>query len=157
MYEFMMFFAACMSPTINGSSVLQCFECSTMSKIHDNVSFLPVTATYVVSQVSYMSGTWFSSQLARESFPPCMRHLHESLRRDHHLRHFGRLQYGLFLKSIGLTLEQALTFWRTEFTKKMEPDKVCEEASSICIHIHVCFFFALFVFIQSLFLLSNVP
>ena len=86
----------------------------------------------------------FSSQLARESFPPCMHHLHEALRRDHHLRHFGRLQYGLFLKSIGLTLEQALTFWRTEFTKKMEPDKVCEEASSICIYIHACFFFALY-------------
>ena len=93
---------------------------------------------------SYMSGTWFSSQLARESFPPCMHHLHESLRRDHHLRHFGRLQYGLFLKSIGLTLEQALAFWRTEFTKKMEPDKVCEETSSVCVHIHACFFFCTF-------------
>ena len=54
-----------------------------------------------------------------------MRHLHESLRKDHHLRHFGRLQYGLFLKSIGLTLEQALAFWRAEFVKKLEPDKVC--------------------------------
>ena len=84
----------------------------------------------------------FFSQPARESFPPCMCHLHESLRRDHHLRHFGRLQYGLFLKSIGLTLEQALTYWRTEFTKKMEPDKVCEKASSICYCIHACFLFA---------------
>ena len=84
----------------------------------------------------------FYSQLSQESFPPCMRHLHESLRRDHHLRHFGRLQYGLFLKSIGLTLEQALTFWRTEFTKKMEPDKVCEKASSICYCIHAGFLFA---------------
>ena len=63
-------------------------------------------------------------QLSRESFPPCMRHLHESLRRDHHLKHFARLQYGLFLKNIGLTLEQALAFWRAEFTKKMDVDKV---------------------------------
>ena len=53
-----------------------------------------------------------------------MRHLHESLREEHHLRHFGRLQYGLFLKSIGITLDQALQFWREEFIKKMEPDKV---------------------------------
>ena len=108
-----------------------------------NIRFLFRTATCLIPQVSYMSGTcFFFSQLARESFPPCMCHLHESLRRDHHLRHFGRLQYGLFLKSIGLTLEQALTFWRTEFTKKMEPDKVCEEV--ICYCIHACSFFHLY-------------
>lgn len=78
-----------------------------------------------------LSGSQFSGKidlkqmdaLCRESFPPCMRHLHEALRKEHHLRHFGRLQYGLFLKSIGLTLEQALAFWRAEFTKKMEADK----------------------------------
>ena len=134
-----------MSPTLSGSFVLQSFKQNTWQ---NNVSFLPVTATSascLVSQANYMSGTWFSSQLARESFPPCMRHLHESLRRDHRLWHFGRLQYGLFLKSIGLTLEQALMFWRTEFTKKMEPDMVCDGASSICSCIHACFFFALFV------------
>jgi DNA primase large subunit len=61
--------------------------------------------------------------LSKESFPPCMRHLHETLRSEHHLKHFGRLQYGLFLKSIGLSLEDALAFWRAEFTKKMDPDK----------------------------------
>ena len=54
-----------------------------------------------------------------------MRHLHESLRKDHHLRHYGRLQYGLFLKSIGLPLEEALSFWRKEFTKKIDLEKVC--------------------------------
>ena len=53
-----------------------------------------------------------------------MRYLHDTLRQDHHLRHFGRLQYGLFLKSIGLSLEQALAFWRDEFTKKMDMEKV---------------------------------
>jgi len=37
--------------------------------------------------------------LARKHFPMCMRSLHENLRRDHHLKHFGRLQYGLFLKA----------------------------------------------------------
>ncbi|KAL5457207.1 hypothetical protein EMCRGX_G034452 [Ephydatia muelleri] len=61
--------------------------------------------------------------LSVESFPPCMRHLHESLCKDHHLRHFGRLQYGLFLKSIGLPLEEALAFWRREFTKKVDLEK----------------------------------
>ena len=36
--------------------------------------------------------------MAKQHFPMCMRHLHESLRKDKHLKHFGRLQYGLFLK-----------------------------------------------------------
>lgn len=34
------------------------------------------------------------------------------------------MQYGLFLKGIGLTLEQALQFWKQEFIRgKMDPDK----------------------------------
>lgn len=28
----------------------------------------------------------------------CMRHLHEALKQNHHLKHYGRLQYWLFLK-----------------------------------------------------------
>lgn len=39
-------------------------------------------------------------ELAGKHFPMCMRSLHQNLRRDHHLKHFGRLQYGLFLKVI---------------------------------------------------------
>lgn len=41
------------------------------------------------------------------------------------------MQYGLFLKGIGLTLEQALQFWKQEFIKgKMDPDKVILNQSS---------------------------
>lgn len=62
--------------------------------------------------------------LSTTSFPPCMRQLHKALRENHHLRHGGRMQYGLFLKGIGLTLEQALQFWKREFVRgKMDPDK----------------------------------
>ncbi|KAI1375080.1 DNA primase, large subunit [Hypoxylon crocopeplum] len=50
-------------------------------------------------------------------FPLCMQHLHRSLRRDAHLKHFGRLQYTLFLKGIGLNLEECLVFWRSSFHK----------------------------------------
>lgn len=51
------------------------------------------------------------------SFPLCMQNLHRSLRKDAHLKHFGRLQYGLFLKGIGLSLEESLVFWRSSFNK----------------------------------------
>lgn len=49
-------------------------------------------------------------QLSKKSFPMCMRQCHESLRSKHHIKHHGRLQYGLFLKGIGVTLEDSLRF-----------------------------------------------
>ncbi|KAM9848200.1 DNA primase large subunit [Aulostomus maculatus] len=62
--------------------------------------------------------------LSGKSFPLCMRQLHQALRENHHLRHGGRMQYGLFLKGIGLSLEQALQFWRSEFVRgKVDADK----------------------------------
>ena len=54
--------------------------------------------------------------------PACMGELHAALKRDHHLRHAGRMQYGLFLKGIGLPLDDALRFWQREFTKKITSD-----------------------------------
>jgi len=61
--------------------------------------------------------------LAQRSMPLCMQHMHRKLRENHHLKHTGRLTYGLFLKGIGVTLEDAMRFWRTEFTKSMPVDK----------------------------------
>jgi len=61
--------------------------------------------------------------LAQRSFPMCMSHMHKKLRENHHLKHNGRLTYGLFLKGIGVTLEDAMRFWRAEFTKSMPADK----------------------------------
>lgn len=61
--------------------------------------------------------------LSKQSYPLCMRHLHETLRSTHHLKHGGRIQYGLFIKGIGLSLENSLKFWREEFSKNMDIDK----------------------------------
>ncbi|XP_048758836.1 DNA primase large subunit-like [Ostrea edulis] len=61
--------------------------------------------------------------LSKQSFPPCMQNLHQAMKRDHHLKHGGRMQYGLFLKGIGLSLEEALRFWRIEFSKVMDGEK----------------------------------
>jgi len=61
-------------------------------------------------------------RLAAENFPLCMKFAHEHLRREHHMPHVGRLQYGLFLKAIGLSLEQSLEFWHNEFTTRVGED-----------------------------------
>lgn len=53
----------------------------------------------------------------------CMKNLHNKLRENHHLKHMGRMQYGLFLKGIGLSLEDALAFWRSEFSRVVGVDK----------------------------------
>ncbi|CAH8577417.1 unnamed protein product [Schistosoma turkestanicum] len=55
--------------------------------------------------------------------PPCMAQLHEALKVHHHLRHSGRMQYGLFLKGIGLPLEESLKFWRKAFAPKCDSDQ----------------------------------
>lgn len=62
-------------------------------------------------------------QLSKDSYPPCMQQLHHSLKTNHHLKHNGRMQYGLFLKGIGLSMEDAIRFWKTEFCKQMDGDK----------------------------------
>lgn len=44
------------------------------------------------------------------------------------------MQYGLFLKGIGLTLEQALEFWKKEFIRgKVDADKVIQQKKSISV------------------------
>ncbi|KAI7849928.1 DNA primase large subunit Spp2 [Circinella umbellata] len=67
-------------------------------------------------------------QLVRQHAPLCMSNMHTSLRADKHLRHGGRMQYGLFLKAIGLSIEEALIFWRTAFTNHTD-DKFQKEYS----------------------------
>ncbi|WOL14447.1 putative DNA primase large subunit [Canna indica] len=66
-------------------------------------------------------------RLANSSFPLCMRHLFDKLRENHHLKHGGRMQLGLFLKGVGLRLEDALLFWKSEFSQKVGPEKFDKE------------------------------
>ncbi|KAA6415946.1 MAG: DNA primase large subunit [Lasallia pustulata] len=74
---------------------------SSLSDSDSTVTGAPITA----SSIDHLS----------TSFPLCMRNLHMTLRKNSHLKHFGRLQYTLFLKGIGLSLEDCLIFWRQSF------------------------------------------
>jgi DNA primase large subunit len=60
--------------------------------------------------------------LSKRSYPLCMKVLHQRLRQNHHLRHLARMQYGLFLKGIGVTLDDSLEFWRRELVQKYGED-----------------------------------
>ena len=54
--------------------------------------------------------------------PLCMRNLHIHGKVDHKLKHYGRLQYGLFLKAAGMNLEDSLRFCELMFTKLISHD-----------------------------------
>jgi DNA primase large subunit len=56
------------------------------------------------------------------SFPLCVKTLYDHVKKENHLRHFGRLQLGLFFKGVGVPLEEATRFWRMHFTKKQGVD-----------------------------------
>eukprot|EP00249_Psilotum_nudum_P000915 c13103_g1_i2 orf=1-1095(+) len=65
--------------------------------------------------------------LAKASFPLCMRHLFLKLREEHHLKYGGRQQLGLFLKGVGLKLDDAIAFWRSEFSQKVGMERFDKE------------------------------
>lgn len=51
------------------------------------------------------------------SAPLCMRRSFGVLKTQHHLKHGGRWQLGMFLKGIGVRMDDAVAFWKTEFMK----------------------------------------
>lgn len=53
--------------------------------------------------------------------------MYDNLKINSHLKHGGRLTFGLFLKGIGLSLEDSIKFWKNEFVKKMPADKFDRE------------------------------
>ncbi|KAI1308835.1 DNA primase, large subunit [Xylaria venustula] len=86
---------------------------------HLSKNFITPDASYMSSSSSVPGADISARNIDGLSthFPLCMQNLHRTLRRDAHLKHFGRLQYTLFLKGIGLNLEECLIFWRSSFHK----------------------------------------
>lgn len=56
--------------------------------------------------------------LAQVHFPLCMQRIDAHLRAEGHLKHHGRFMYGLFLKSIGLSMEDSLLLFSSLMTVK---------------------------------------
>ncbi|UNI22525.1 4-nitrophenylphosphatase [Purpureocillium takamizusanense] len=90
-----------------------------------------LSKNFITPDSSYMSNTSapIGAQISASNidnlsqhFPACMSHLHRTLRATGHLKHYGRLQYTLFLKGIGLTLEESLVFWRTGMRSKTDDE-----------------------------------
>jgi len=74
--------------------------------------------------------------LADQSMPLCMQQLHQGLKRDHKLKHQGRLQFGLFLKGAGMSLEEHTLFFQREFTRIMTSEQFNKSYSYSIRHMH---------------------
>jgi DNA primase large subunit len=59
-----------------------------------------------------------SQLVAGRHFPLCMTVMYERLTNEHHLKHWGLQQFTLFLKAVGLPLEQAMLFFRHQFAPR---------------------------------------
>lgn len=58
-------------------------------------------------------------------FPPCMKHLHDELIRNHRLSHYARFYYSLFLKECGMKIDEALKYWKNEYSKPHLNVSIC--------------------------------
>lgn len=58
-----------------------------------------------------------TEQISRH-YPLCASHLQKNMIANSHLRYNGRQQFVLFLKGIGMGVDEALKFWTYQFTKQ---------------------------------------
>jgi DNA primase large subunit len=65
--------------------------------------------------------------LSERCFPLCMSLIERHINQYSHLTHFGRLQYTLFLKGAGLSVDESLKFFQKKYEKKTPLDKFEKE------------------------------
>lgn len=85
---------------------------------HLSKSFASPDAAYNADASSISDTTVITANMIdalAANFPLCMSSLHRELRKNSHLKHFARLQYTLFLKGIGLDMNECIVFWRKSF------------------------------------------
>lgn len=64
-------------------------------------------------------------------FPPCMAHLLTVLRTHHRLSHNWRYRFSLFLKDIGLDVDESIEFWKNEYSKNCTAESSCTHSWQI--------------------------
>jgi len=104
-------FARVYPPGLSSSADIQ-LTAKNLPRLDEDERLSPVLTHLATSFLSGLSASEYTPEgsdgatvtaemiddIAKKHFPPCMRHLYERLKADRHLKHFGRLQLGLFLK-----------------------------------------------------------
>ena len=60
---------------------------------------------------------------AKEYFPLCMQQIYKGLKKNHQLKHWGRLQLGLFLKGANMPLAEVIKLFSNELNKLPDGNK----------------------------------
>lgn len=82
------------------------------------------------SLVSDINAASVTTPAITNHYPLCAKHLQTNMIASSHLRHEGRQQLSLFLKGIGLSVDEALKFWSHSFTSgphAMTPERFNRE------------------------------
>jgi len=74
--------------------------------------------------------------MAQQSMPLCMKMMYRGLKRDHKLKYDGRVQFVLFLKGAGMSMDDTISFFETQFTKIMTPDEFRKQYVYSIRHLH---------------------
>ncbi|XP_046673019.1 DNA primase large subunit-like isoform X1 [Homalodisca vitripennis] len=61
-------------------------------------------------------------------FPPCMGYLYSNLKINHRLSHHARFNLSLFLKDIGMSLNESISFWQEEYSKPSKCGGKCSHS-----------------------------
>lgn len=70
------------------------------------------------------------------NYPLCMRDCHDSLMKEHTLKHWGRIQYIGFLKEVGLEVKQTIKLFVGELNKSEKGRKQVKEYSYTIEHLY---------------------
>lgn len=74
--------------------------------------------------------------LAFKHFPLCMYQMHGFLNKQHKLYHHGRLEFGLFLKGIGLSLKESKSYFNSKYSKSSENASKLNEYNYLIEHMY---------------------
>lgn len=87
-----------------------------LSSLSKNFSSVQYESNFGAEDVGDINAISITSKEIIKHYPLCAQHLQKQFQLNHHLRYNGRQQLSLFLKGIGLNVDEALKFWATQFT-----------------------------------------